>query len=191
MKPLYLMVHCSATPEFRDYTKKQILAWFTSRGWRYPGYRQIAHLDGRITVLREYDHDDFIQNDEITNGAKGWNNRTIHISYIGGVDAKTGEPKDTRTEEQYFSLQAQTKFFMFMYPNIKILGHNQVAAKACPSFNVPRWLRDIGVPQKNIYNATPKDLRNIITCDGHTPPHELFDIDHEEEILNSIILNER
>lgn len=188
--PLYLMLHCSATPEFRDYTKKQILAWFTSRGWKHPGYRQITHLDGKITVLREYDHDDFIQNYEITNGAKGWNTRTIHISYIGGVNAEDGKAKDTRTPEQIDSLEAQVKFFLYMYPNIKILGHNQIAVKACPSFNTPAWCQEIGIPQKNIYNATPITLRNLSMCDNF-PIQEMFDMYHEEEINNSILLNEK
>ncbi|MFA6729078.1 MAG: lysozyme, partial [Prevotella sp.] len=28
---------------------------------------------------------------------------------------------------------------------VKIIGHNQVAAKACPSFDVKMWLKSIGI----------------------------------------------
>ena len=33
------------------------------------------------------------------------------------------------------------------FPGVRIVGHNQLAAKACPSFDVPEWLESIGIKQ--------------------------------------------
>lgn len=180
-----LMIHCSATPEGRDYDEASIRSWFKNRGWINPGYRQITHLDGRITILQEFDHNEWLENGELTNGARGFNHKTIHLSYIGGVDRHDFDlPKDTRTREQRDSLEAQIKFYLYLYPDIKILGHNQVARKACPSFYVPEWLREIGIPERNIYN---KDLEiSIPTCiysDIKYYGPDLFDFQHDKKVL--------
>jgi hypothetical protein len=37
------------------------------------------------------------------------------------------------------------------YPSAKLAGHNQFAAKACPSFDVPSWAKSIGVAAKRIF----------------------------------------
>lgn len=146
------MIHCTATPEGRDYQKQQVMSWFHNRGWRNPGYREITHLNGSIDVLQNYDRDGFIDSNEITNGARGWNSDTIHKSYIGGVEIKKGRlvPKDTRTNDQFESLFIQVKSELLYNPEIKILGHNQVSSKACPCFDVPEWLKYCGIPKKNI-----------------------------------------
>lgn len=148
----FLMIHCTATPESRDYNTKQILSWFTDMGWKVPGYSQVTHLDGRIEVLRDYNADDIMQDSEITNGAKGWNRDARHIAYIGGVASDGRTPKDTRTLLQKDSLAAQVKSFVYRYPHIQVIGHNQVANKACPSFDVPSWCRYIGLLERNISN---------------------------------------
>lgn len=153
-KEKYCMLHCSATPEGRDYTEKQIRGWFTSRGWRNPGYRQITHLDGSVSVLQNYDSDGFISHEEVTNGARGWNLDTVHFAYVGGVEKNNyRKAKDTRTQYQKQSLIIQIWHQLLITPDIIFLGHRQVAAKACPSFDVPAWLREIGVPEKNIFEG--------------------------------------
>ena len=37
------------------------------------------------------------------------------------------------------------------HPQIQFAGHNQFSSKACPSYNVPRFCREIGVPERNIH----------------------------------------
>lgn len=82
----------------------------------------------------------------MTNGAKGYNTVSRHIVYVGGVDHR-GKPKDTRTEAQKEALKKYVLDFHKRFPEVKIIGHNEVAAKACPSFDVPTWLKEIGIIQ--------------------------------------------
>ena len=84
---------------------------------------------------------------EVTNGAKGYNNVNRHIVYAGGV-AKDGKtPKDTRTGCQKKALEKYVKDFHRRFPDVRIVGHNELAAKACPSFDVQKWLKEIGINQ--------------------------------------------
>jgi putative N-acetylmuramoyl-L-alanine amidase len=39
------------------------------------------------------------------------------------------------------------KDFHRRFPRVRIIGHNEIAAKACPSFDVQAWLRNIGINQ--------------------------------------------
>jgi len=41
--------------------------------------------------------------------------------------------------------------FLRRFPDAKVAGHNQFAQKACPSFDVPKWAKEIGIKEKNIY----------------------------------------
>ena len=81
---------------------------------------------------------------EITNGAAGYNSVSRHIVYAGGCDANM-QPKDTRTAEQKEALKKYVLDFHARHPDVRIVGHNQLAAKACPSFDVPQWLATIGI----------------------------------------------
>ena len=44
-------------------------------------------------------------------------------------------------------MEKYVKDFHAAHPKVKIIGHNQIAAKACPSFDVPAWLHEIGINQ--------------------------------------------
>lgn len=141
----YLVIHCTDTPSGRVVTSDDIKKWhLEERGWSRVGYSDMIHLNGRIENLHEYDHDDVVDPWEITNGAYGYNGRARHVVYVGG---KGG---DTRTQSQFDSLEAYVKVMVYRYPNIKVVGHNQLSNKACPSFFVPKFLRLIGIPEKNI-----------------------------------------
>lgn len=146
----YLVIHCTATPEGREVSSADIRRWHTSpppkgRGWKQVGYTDMIHLDGRIERLVDNNEDANVDPWEITNGARGYNGVSRHVVYVGGLapDAKT--PKDTRTAAQLASMTAYVRDFHERFPDVRIIGHNQVAAKACPCFSVPDWLRSIGL----------------------------------------------
>lgn len=121
------------------------------RGWKQIGYRDIILLTmGLLINMVRHNDDDIVDPWEITNGVAGINDVSAHVVYVGGCD-KDMNPKDTRTREQKETLKQYVRAFIARHPHIKVAGHNQFAAKDCPSFDVPAWLRDIGVAEENIY----------------------------------------
>lgn len=150
----YLVIHCTATPEGRDVSAADIRRWHTApvsvggRGWKQVGYTDLIHTDGRVERLVANNEDANVDPWEITNGAAGYNSVSRHIVYAGGVDANNVQKaKDTRTPAQKEALKRYVLDFHRKHPTVKIVGHNQLAAKACPSFDVPQWLKSIGINQ--------------------------------------------
>ena len=169
----HLVIHCTATPEGREVTGKEIRAWHTSpppagRGWKQVGYTDLIRLDGSIERLVENNEDEFVDAGEITNGVAGINYCSRHVVYAGGVDAKMN-PKDTRTAAQTETMRNYVVDFVKRFPFVSVAGHNQFDNKACPSFNVPEWLREIGVSSKNIYGAKPEPELPTIVEPEHSP----------------------
>lgn len=147
----YLVIHCTATPEGREVSAADIRRWHTSpapagRGWKQVGYTDLFHLDGRVERLVANNEDANVDPWEITNGAAGYNSISRHVVYAGGCDAVM-KPKDTRTAAQKEALRKYVLDFHARYPSVKIVGHNQLAVKACPSFDVAAWLEEIGIKQ--------------------------------------------
>lgn len=67
----------------------------------------------------------------------GHNTGTIGVVCVGGVAADGKTAKDTRTPAQRAALLEHVRALIARYPTIKkVTGHNQYAAKACPSFDV-------------------------------------------------------
>lgn len=149
----YLVLHCTATPEGREVSAADIRRMHTSpvsaggRGWKQVGYTDLIHLDGTVERLVENNEDAWVDNWEITNGAKGYNSVSRHVVYAGGMDRDMKAPKDTRTAAQHKAMATYVKDFHRRFPGVRIIGHNEVAAKACPSFDVQRWLKTIGINQ--------------------------------------------
>ena len=148
-----LVLHCTATPEGREVSAADIRHWHCDpvskggRGWKQVGYTDMIHLDGKVERLVKNNEDANVDPWEVTNGAAGYNSTSRHVVYVGGV-AKDGKtPKDTRTTAQKTALAAYVKDFHKRFPGIPIVGHNQLAAKACPSFDVQEWLKQIGIKQ--------------------------------------------
>lgn len=154
----YLVIHCTATKAGREVSSDEIRRWHTDpvskggRGWKQVGYTDMIHLDGRIERLVKNNEDANVDPWEITNGAKGYNAVSRHIVYVGGCDAtkdaKGKYPsKDTRTDAQKEALKHYVLDFHKRFPKVKIIGHYQVANKSCPCFDVPKWLKEIGINQ--------------------------------------------
>ena len=131
------VIHCSATPEGRDVTVKEIKRWHLKRGWSDIGYHFVIELDGTIRKGRPLNR--------IGAHVKGHNKGSIGICYVGGVD-KNMKPKDTKTKEQEISLATLIVHLKMIYPNIEIKGHRDFAGvnKACPSFEVSEFVRNLG-----------------------------------------------
>ena len=149
----YLVIHCTATPEGREVSAAEIRRWHTApvsqggRDWKQVGYTDMVHLDGRVERLVNNNEDAQVDVWEVTNGAAGCNSISRHIVYVGGCD-KAGKPKDTRTEAQREALKRYVEDFHARFPQIHIVGHHELnPGKACPSFDVPTWLRSIGIRQ--------------------------------------------
>lgn len=153
MKLQYLVLHCTATPQGRKVTSEEIRKWHTSpvskggRGWKQVGYTDMIHIDGRIERLVKNNEDANVDAWEITNGAIGVNSVSRHVVYVGGLSADGNTAVDTRTPSQLRAMENYVKDFYSRFPDVKIIGHNQLAAKACPSFDVKKWLRSIGINQ--------------------------------------------
>lgn len=149
----YLVLHCTATPEGREVSSNDIRAWHTDpvskggRGWKQVGYTDLIHLDGKVERLVNNNEDANVDPWEITNGAKGYNSISRHVVYVGGVVADGETAKDTRTKAQLVAMEGYVKEFHRKHPNVRIIGHNEVAAKDCPSFDVQVWLKEIGINQ--------------------------------------------
>jgi N-acetylmuramoyl-L-alanine amidase len=152
MERTHLMIHCSETKEGRHFDKSDIISWHTDpknrggNGWSKPGYTGIWLLDGTLEILLPFDGDLVVESWEISNGARGWNSRTIHFCWIGGANNR-----DTRTEAQLVGMQNTVEILLTIWPDIQLIGHNQVNEhKDCPSFDVPTWAAAMGIDEKNI-----------------------------------------
>lgn len=130
-----IIIHCSATPEGKDYTVDQIRDWHVrGNGWQDIGYHYVIYRDGSVHEGRP----------ESMMGAhtRDHNARSIGVCYVGGCAADGKTPKDTRTPAQRKALKELVRRLLEKYPGATVHGHNEFARKACPSFDVSKeaWL---------------------------------------------------
>ncbi|MFV0599265.1 MAG: N-acetylmuramoyl-L-alanine amidase [Bacteroidales bacterium] len=126
-----IIIHCSATPEGRAVTVRDIDKWHREKGYNGIGYHYVIGLNGEVRKGRDINL--------IGAHTQGQNYNSIGICYVGGCD-KAMKAKDTRTHAQKVALLNLVKELKKQYPKASIHGHNEFAAKACPSFNVKSWL---------------------------------------------------
>lgn len=125
-----IIVHCTATPEGKDYTVAGIDKWHKARGWKGIGYHYVIYRDGSIHQGRP--------ETEIGAHCQGHNDNSIGVVYVGGLASDGKTPKDTRTDAQKKSLENLLKQLKQKYPKAAIHGHRDFAAKACPSFDATK-----------------------------------------------------
>ena len=130
-----IIIHCSATPEGKDYTVEQIRQWHKQRGFSDIGYHYVIYRDGSIHSGRPIER--------IGAHCLKHNAHSIGVCYIGGV-AKDGKaPKDTRTDAQKESLIKLIKELKAKYPKATVHGHREYANKACPSFDAKNEYKNL------------------------------------------------
>lgn len=123
-----IIVHCSATPEGRNYTVADIDRWHKQRGWKGIGYHYVIYRDGSIHTGRKIE--------EIGTHCTGQNADSIGICYIGGLATDGKTPKDTRTPAQKTALRSLINELKAKFPGVTVHGHREFANKACPCFDV-------------------------------------------------------
>lgn len=140
----YIVIHCTAThPDTK--VPAIIRFWKEKLGWKNPGYHYVIEASGRLHNLQPEEYP--------TNGVRGHNRNSLHISYIGGID-EHGKAKDTRTLAQQSTMIHLLQDLKRKYPHAEILGHRDLSpdknndgiidphewVKECPSFDVKKWL---------------------------------------------------
>ena len=127
-----VILHCSATPEGKDYSVSTIRQWHLQRGFSDIGYHYVISNDLKGTVN--------VGRSETIAGAHctGHNSCSIGICYVGGLTTEGKTAKDTRTKVQKQSLY-QLVDNIITKDGLSIKEghcHNEYANKACPCFKI-------------------------------------------------------
>ena len=146
-KKTTIVVHCSATPKAwmenagLQAQIDEIRNWHVNeRGWSDVGYNFAGgRKGGGYLGARDLDNDgDFAE--ETGAHAKGYNSESIGYCLIGGQGSSADDSfEDHFTPEQEVDLRQFIVDMERRFGPLKVIGHNQLANKACPGFNVPRW----------------------------------------------------
>ena len=135
----FLTIHCAATPEGRDVKATTIDDWDRAK-FGQVSYHGVIELDGTYVVGLP----------DTKKGAHvgGKNTGNIGICYVGGMDKQNKKPKDTRTDAQKATMRRIVIQYRAKYPGIVVRGHRDWpgVAKACPSFDVAKWLETVPTP---------------------------------------------
>ena len=129
-----IIIHCTDTPEDRHVSVEDITQWHEARGFWTIGYHFVVYLDGSVHAGR------FVG--DIGAHCKGYNADSIGVCYVGGRD-KEGNYSDTRTDAQKEALRNLIKKLLTKYPNAKVYGHRDFAARACPCFDAKEEYKDL------------------------------------------------
>ena len=131
-----IIIHCTATPEGKHFDVATIRRWHVKdRGWKDIGYHYVIYLDGSVHEGRPVE--------QVGAHTSGHNADSIGIVYVGGCDAKM-KAKDTLNEAQEAAMVNLIKALREQHGELSLHGHNEYAAKACPSFKLKdkfSWLK--------------------------------------------------
>lgn len=164
----FVMLHALDTPPSWAKGKsisaivKEVTRWHVKeRGWSALAYALIIGPTGAVGLGRDLDGDGDVW-EETGAGAKGWNKDGIHVALAGGKNGNADDEFfDHYTIKQQFALIKELEKIEQLSgrklvavrdaaesrrlpsTQLGLIGHNQVANKACPCFNVPDWWESI------------------------------------------------
>lgn len=137
-----IVVHCTDEPSNAKRNKEYYRHWFFDvKKWRHFGYHAVVYQDGKweqLQPLPELRKDGgYIDNSTMANGAKGYNNDSLHIAYVGGIDPVSSLHTDTRTPFQRDTLRVLITKWKCLYNITEVVGHRDLPGvkKACPCFD--------------------------------------------------------
>lgn len=156
------MVHCLATSKGWANGKtaakmmEVVTRWHTDpkpegRGWSAVAYAAIIAYNGTFALGRDQDRDGNVL-EETAAAARGWNGNAIHLALAGGRHSHEHDAfSDHYTPEQDRTLRAMiAEIEAIAGRKMKVMGHNEVAAKACPGFQVGPWYASRTAPERPV-----------------------------------------
>ena len=138
-----IVLHCSDTrPDWMQggasfaQRYRELRRWhMQDRGWNDIGYHWVVDRDGEILPGRP--------ETTIGAGVLGHNNGVIHVCLLGGYgSAETDQFTEHFTAQQARAVLSLIGSIAGRTRISRIYGHNEWAAKACPGFYVPTWLKE-------------------------------------------------
>ena len=130
----YIVIHCAATKASMDIGLTEIRRWHVQdNGWRDVGYHYIIRRNGEVELGRSIR--------DTGAHAAGYNHKSVSVCMVGGM-AEDNSAENNFTAQQWTSLLAKVKELEVDFPNAKVIGHNEISEKECPSFDVQKWKGD-------------------------------------------------
>lgn len=142
-----IVVHCTATSQAA--TVEQIKHyWKTKLNWENVGYHYIIGVNGERHILAHLS--------QVTNGVRGHNWDSCHISYIGGKNGVDDRTRAQKREMKRLIRELRSEAILGMVP---VVGHRDLSpdrngdgvitqtewTKLCPSFDVRDWCLSVGI----------------------------------------------
>ena len=121
-----IIVHCSATPEGKDFTVADIDAWHRRRHFNGIGYHYVVYRDGTVHEGRPVA--------KVGAHCAGHNANSIGVCSIAGAP-HTPPPHPPPTPPPRDALVNLLMRLKRQYPAAVIRGHRDFSTKACPSFD--------------------------------------------------------
>lgn len=114
-------------------------------GWSKPGYSDLINRAGKLINIVPYNFDPYIEEFEITNGARGYNKNSRHIVLAGGWDKNNNKvsdrkdklflPEEIFVEKQLITLDKYIDMQIEAVPDLNVIGHQEVSSKLCPGYD--------------------------------------------------------
>lgn len=135
----FLVVHCSATNPRLDVGRREIDLWHRRRGFDCIGYHYVIRRNGDVEKGRA-DTDPGAHEPSV-------NSRSLGICLVGGVNTdKVPKPENNFTTDQMDALRGLLIRLKSLHPKAEVIGHRDAPsrpAKACPSFSVRDWWKEM------------------------------------------------
>jgi len=137
-----IIIHCAVTrPKWWEGKTSQekvdeVRRWHVEdRGWSDIGYHYMIDRDGTVVEGRPLER--------AGAHARGHNASSVGICLFGGHGSSRNDAFDENfTTAQDAALRGLIQRLETRFTIRKIIGHNEVSAKACPGFQVGPWLKD-------------------------------------------------
>jgi N-acetylmuramoyl-L-alanine amidase len=161
-----IVIHCTAG--FAGV--ERIEDFWRTLGWNGKGYHIIIDVDGTMYFLNQptarYGYSknkEDVKFNTVTNGVKGYNSSSIHISYIGGVDKNNvNKAVDTRTEAQKHSIEKAVQMAVIwlrdngkdVTNNLGVVGHRDFSKDRNSNGVIESWERIKECPSYDVIGTT-------------------------------------